>query len=279
MPATTVSTCRADRPRRPPGAGFEPPVARVEAKSPSVAADPFAPDPRFCTTRWTVVRTAGNVEGPQAADALDELCRRYWYPLYAYVRRRGHSAEDAQDLTQGFFAQLIAKNYVGQADRFRGRFRTFLLGALDHYLADQWDRARRLKRGGGQPVWSFDAVSAEVRYRLEPVDRLDASHLFDRRWATTLLDHALGQLEEEFRREGRSVQFGELQPLLVGAEGLATYASTAVRLGTTVAALKMAVSRLRRRYRELLREEIVRTVATAEAAESEYQALLEVLRR
>ena len=136
----------------------------------------------FATTHWSVVLAAGlDSPSPEANGALAELCRTYWYPLYAFVRRKGHSPHDAQDLTQAFFARLLEKNYVAQADRERGRFRTFLLAALTHFLADEWDKTRRLKRGGGREIISFDAASAEERYRLEPVDQLDAARLYERR--------------------------------------------------------------------------------------------------
>src|SRR2546428_1400203 len=145
----------------------------------------------FATTHWSVVLTAGQCASPQAAEALEKLCRTYWYPLYAFVRRKGHSPHDAQDLTQGFFARLLEKNYVARADRERGRFRTYLLAALTHFLADEWDKARRLKRGGSREIISFDAASAEEHYRLEPVDQLDAAKLYERRWGTTLFDRVL----------------------------------------------------------------------------------------
>ena len=135
----------------------------------------------FVTTHWSVVLAARAPDAPRAATALAELCRTYWYPLYAFVRRKGHSPHDAQDLTQAFFARLLEKNYVAQADSERGRFRTFLLTAFSHFLADEWDKAQRLKRGGGREIISFDAVSAEERYRLEPVEQLDAAKLYERR--------------------------------------------------------------------------------------------------
>ncbi len=144
--------------------------------------------PFFATTHWSVVLAARDTDSPEADAALAELCRTYWYPLYAFVRRKGHGPHDAQDLTQGFFARLLEKNYVAQADRERGRFRTYLLAALTHFLADEWDKARRLKRGGGREIISFDAASAEERYRLEPINQLDAAKLYERRWVTTLFD-------------------------------------------------------------------------------------------
>src|SRR6266568_2434291 len=151
--------------------------------------EPKPESPRvFATTHWSVVVAAGQDESAPARSALETLCRAYWYPIYVYVRRKGYGPDDAQDLTQAFFAQLIVKNYVAQADRERGRFRTFLLAALTHFLADEWDKARRLKRGGGHGIISFDAFSAEERYRLEPIDQLDPAQLYERRWVTTLFD-------------------------------------------------------------------------------------------
>jgi len=229
---------------------------------------------QFATTHWSVVLAAGCSRDPNAHEALAKLCGLYWYPLYVSVRRRGYSPEDAQDLTQAFFARLLEKNYVGQADRQRGKFRTFLLAALDHFLADEWDRIHRLKRYPGQPLFSLDALEAEERYRLEPIDRWDASKLYERRWATTLLEHALARLEAEFSDTGRGAAFAQLKQFLIGPGTEVSYGEAAARAGTTAAALKMSVSRLRRRCRELLREEIAATVGTPEEAEEEYRALL-----
>jgi RNA polymerase sigma-70 factor (ECF subfamily) len=233
----------------------------------------------FTTTHWSVVLAAGRTSSPEATEALETLCHRYWYPLYAYVRRRGYGPQDAEDLTQGFFARLLAKNYVGQADRERGKFRTFLLSALNHFLADEWDRAHRLKRGGGQPLLSLDAAAAEERYTREPVDQFDAAKLFERRWATTLLERAMARLEQEYAERDQNQHFEGLRAFLVGDGGEATYAQAAPRLGLTVAAMKMAVSRMRARCRELLREEIAQTVAGPREAEEEYRALVAALGR
>ncbi|MBI2929644.1 MAG: sigma-70 family RNA polymerase sigma factor [Verrucomicrobia bacterium] len=233
----------------------------------------------FATTHWSVVVAAGQADSPQAAEALEKLCRAYWYPLYAFVRRRGYGPEDAQDLTQSFFARVLERKDIKHADPQRGRFRTFLLSALSNFLADEWDRAHRLKRGGGQATISFDAVSAEERYRLEPVDRLDAAKLFERRWATTLLERALTRLEQEFRERGQGKLLEALRPFLLGEQAEATYAEIAPRLAMTTAAVKMAASRMRARCRELLREEIQQTVASPQEAEEEYRALVAVLRQ
>ena len=191
---------------------------------------------------------------------------------------RGHGAEDAHDLTQSFFARLLEKNYVQQADQQRGKFRTFLLSALGHFLADEWDRARRQKRGGARTLISFDATSADERYRLEPADPLDATKLFERRWATTLLERAVDRLEHQFSERGQAKLFNGLRAFLVGDQGDATYVQAAPELGLTPAAMKMAVSRMRARCRELLREEIAQTVTGPQEAEEEYRALVAALR-
>src|SRR5713226_8488222 len=169
----------------------------------------------FQTTHWSVVLAARDMASPQAEAALAELCRTYWYPLYAFIRRKGHGPHDAQDLPQAIFARLLEKNYVAQADRERGRFRTFLLAALTHFLADEWDKARRLKRGGGREIISFDAFSAEERYRLEPIDQLDAAQLYERRWVTTLFDRVLARLEQEFRDARKGELFRCLKSVLL----------------------------------------------------------------
>lgn len=211
--------------------------------------------------------------------ALAELCGTYWYPLYAFVRRKGHSPPDAQDLTQAFFARLLDKNYAAQADRERGRFRTYLLAALTHFLADEWDKTRRLKRGGGREIISFDAVSAEERYRLEPVDQLDAAKLYERRWVTTLFDQVLARLEEELRDSGKGELFEGLKSSLLAEETGLSYAELGARLGMKEDAVKQAVHRMRRRYRELFREEIAQTVAGPGEVEDELKYLFAVLSR
>jgi len=215
------------------------------------------------------VLAAGHSSSAAAREALERLCRAYWYPLYIHVRRRGYSAQDAQDLTQEFFARLLAKHWLSMADPRRGRFRTFLLAALDHFLANEWDRARCVKRGGGRPVFSIDAPDAEARYRLEPMDCADAGRLYDRRWALTMLDRVLVRLQQEFAAAGRSARFEQLQPLLLGEKTGQTYAALAAAWETTEAAIKMSVSRMRRRYRELFMEEIAQTVSSPEEIEQE----------
>ena len=234
---------------------------------------------RFTTTHWSVVLAAGDSTAPTAQPALEHLCRAYWYPLYAFVRRRGYGPEDAQDLTQSFFARLLERDYVKRADRERGKFRTFLLTALSHFLADEWDRAHRFKRGGARQFIAIDAATAEERYRLEPADPSDPAKLFERRWATTLLERALAELEREYQERGQGEMFNALRAFLLAEQGDATYMDAAPRVGMTAAAMKMAVSRMRGRCRELLRHEILQTAAGPVEAEEEYQALRAVLRQ
>jgi RNA polymerase sigma factor (sigma-70 family) len=231
----------------------------------------------FTTTHWSVVLAARDVASPQAEAALAELCRTYWYPLYAFVRRKGHSPHDAQDLTQAFFARLLEKNYVAQADRERGRFRTYLMAALTHFLADEWDKARRLKRGGDREIVSFDGASAEERYRLEPIDHLDAAKLYERRWVTTLFDKVLARLEQEFRDSGKEKLFDGLKSSLLAEDSGSSYSELGTQLGMKEDAVKQAVHRMRRRYRELFREEVAQTVAGPSEVEDELKHLFAVL--
>ncbi len=239
---------------------------------PSTFSSPSAAG-RFAATRWTVVLTAGQAASPQAGRALEELCRAYWYPLYAYVRRRGYEAHEAEDLTQEFFARLLAKNYLADVDRTKGKFRSFLLASLKHFLANEWDRAHAAKRGGDQPLLSLDTQTAETRYRSEPADELSPEKLLERQWALALLDQVLDRLQAEFVTDGKAEQFDHLKPFLTEGKGTTSYAAVATKLGTTDGAVKVAVHRLRRRYRELLREEISHTVATPAEIEEEIRHL------
>src|SRR5262245_18159087 len=232
----------------------------------------------FATTHWSVVLEAGESHSPKASDALARLCQTYWYPLYAYVRRKGHDVHDAQDLTQEFFARLLARNYLNVADRNKGKFRSFLLGALEHFLAREWTKARAQKRGGGKAVFSLDEMDAENRYLLEPADQLTADKIFDRRWATTLLDQAMTRLREECAASGKADLFEKTQNHLSGEKGEASYADVAAALNMTEGALKVAVHRLRQRYGELVRAEIAQTVAKPEDLEEELRYLFAVLR-
>jgi len=231
----------------------------------------------FATTHWSIVSAASDLSAASSEAALAQLCRTYWYPLYAFIRRKGHSPHDAQDLTQAFFARLLEKNYVAQADRERGRFRTYLLAALTHFLADEWDKMRRQKRGGGRENISFDAASAEERYRLEPIDQLDAAKLYERRWVTTLFDKVLARLEQEFRDSGKGGLFDGLKGSLLAEETGLSYSQLGAQLGMKEDAVKQAVHRMRRRYRELFREEIAQTVAGPGEVEDELKHLFAVL--
>ncbi len=231
----------------------------------------------FATTHWSVVLAAGQRESPQASEALEKLCRGYWYPLYAYVRRRGYQAQDAQDLTQGFFAALLAGNCLSRADRQRGRFRTFLLCAFDNFLHNEHDRAMTLKRGGGREIVSWEAHSAEGRYAQEPAGGLSPELIYEKRWAATLLERVLARLREESIHAARGEAFDQLKPHLWRDDEATPYAQLAVRLNVSVAAIKVTVHRLRLRYRELLREEIAQTVADTTEIDSEIQYLLRVI--
>jgi RNA polymerase sigma-70 factor (ECF subfamily) len=241
-------------------------------------ASPRTGDGVFATTHWTAVLAAADTGSPQSAEALEKLCRAYWYPLYAYVRRKGHDAPEAQDLTQGFFRQLLTKNYLGAADRNKGKFRSFLLGSLEHYLAREWIRVRAQKRGGGQTGFSLDEADAEDRYRMEPVDELSPDRLFDRRWAMTVIEQATTRLREECVASGKGGLFEKLAGLLSGDKGEASYAELASSLAMSEGALKVAVHRLRKRYGELVRAEIAQTVAAEKDVEEELRFLREALR-
>jgi len=228
----------------------------------------------FATTHWTVVLAAGQSASPDAGVALEELCRTYWYPLYAYVRRQGHTREDAEDLTQAFFATLLAKNYLAGLSSDRGRFRAFLLAALKHFLANEWDRANRQKRGGGVPHLSLDYQAADTRYVVDPADHLSPDKLYDRAWAMTLLEKVVARLRAESTAAGRAGQFEQLKFFLMVDSQNIPYADTAAALLLSEGAVRVAVHRLRRRYRELLQLEIVQTLADPAQAGEEMRALL-----
>jgi RNA polymerase sigma-70 factor (ECF subfamily) len=231
----------------------------------------------FLTTHWSVVSSAGDATAPESQQALETLCRTYWYPLYAYVRRRGYSPEDAQDLTQEFFARLLARNWVGDADPHKGRFRTFLLTAMSHFLADEWDRLKAQKRGGGQRVLPLEVETAETRFQLEPPDPLTPEKIYERRWAETLLETVFERLRRDYEAEGKAALFIELKGCLTQARAALPYTELAARLKLSEGALRVAVHRLRQRYRELLRAEIAHTVADAGEVEEELRYLFRVL--
>ncbi len=220
------------------------------------------PSRDFPSTLWTVVLHAGRNDPAEAQSALAQLCRDYWYPLYSFTRRRGHSPHDAQDLTQGFFAHLLEKRALGHVDPQMGRFRTFLLASLKNFLANDRDRAHAVKRGGGQTIFSLDQADAESRFRLEPSHESTPERNFERQWALTLLDQTLAALRDEYHAAGKGDLFEELKAVLTGPAN--AYAEIAVRLGRSEGAIKVAVHRLRRRYREVLRGRIAETVGDAD---------------
>lgn len=232
----------------------------------------------FPTTAWTVVSRARSGADTEAREALAFLCAAYWLPLYSFARRLGHASEDALDLTQGYFALLLEKDYLGDVRPREGRFRAFLLTSFRHFLSKERDRARALKRGGGRVLLSIDAQEAEGRHADEPLERLDPEALFERRWALTILERAMARLRHEFAATGRTVEFEQLEAYLTGIEPKAPYRNAAERLGTTDGAIKKMVHRLRRQYGLLLREEIAATVADPEEIDAELRHLLTTLR-
>jgi RNA polymerase sigma factor (sigma-70 family) len=237
------------------------------------------PDREFTTTHWSVVLAAGQCDTPDAHQALGTLCRTYWYPLYAFARRQGRSPEDAEDLTQAFFERFLEKGSIGLADPTRGRFRSFLLGSFKNFIAEAHRQASRVKRAGGQSAVSWDAMSAEERYQAEPQDESSAEALYEERWALTLLDAAMARLGAELAAAGRERIFVELKGQIWGGSGVLSYRELSGRLEMSEGALKVTVHRLRQRFRELLREEVVHTVADAGEINDELRHLVGVVRR
>ena len=233
----------------------------------------------FQTTHWSLVVAAGQRLSPQSDRALSELCRKYWLPLYGYVRRRVADVHEAQDLTQDFFCRVLERNFFAAADPGRGRFRAFLLTSLKHFLANEWEKGRTQKRGGGLSVIELDFVVGESRLSLEPGHEETPERLFDRQWALTLLDLVLARLRTEFREAGKLDQFEQLKPFLSGARERSgeNYADVGVATGMTAEAVKVAAHRLRQRYRELLRAEIAQTVAQPGDVDDEIRELFQVL--
>ena len=220
---------------------------------------------------------AGEPGHPGAQKALAELCRNYWYPLYAFVRRKGRPPEEAKDLTQDFFSVVLEKNYLGEVDQGRGRFRTFLLAAAENFLRNDWAKRQTLKRGGGVSFVPFETESAETRYLREPVDGETPEKLFDRRWALGLLESVLEKLRAEFSRADKGKQFEALEVFLSGEKHPASYAEVAATLGLSEGAVRVAVHRLRARYGELLRKEIAMTLADLRDVDDELRHLFVVL--
>lgn len=233
----------------------------------------------FSTTHWSVVLAAGDHASPRSAEALERLCRAYWYPLYAYVRRKGHTSQDAEDLTQAFFAHFLEGNYLARASRERGRFRSFLLTSLQNFLGHEWERARAAKRGGGRPLLPWDELAAEGRYQLEPASDLTPDKIFEQRWAATIFQKALAELQRETAQAGNSEQFERLKRFLSAKAQAGDYAEAAAGLGMTPGAVGVAVHRLRQRYGELVREEIAHTVGTPAEVEEEMRYLVELVSR
>lgn len=230
----------------------------------------------FATTHWSVVLKAGEVPGHESDRALDALCRGYWYPLYAYIRRLGHSPHDAQDLTQSFFAYLLENRLLAKADRESGRFRSFLLGSLKHFMANEWRKQHAKKRDTSRTI-SFDTTDAEDRYSIEPADSVNPQLLYEQAWAVAVLDQAMSLLESEHVDAGKKDLFTSLAPCLQGDRLDLSYSEIGTRLGLSEGAVKVAVHRLRQRYRELLRACVADTVADPLEVDGELRHLLEVL--
>lgn len=233
----------------------------------------------FRTTHWSVVLQARGRESAQSAEALEELCRTYWYPIFGYIRSRGYSAEDAQDLAQAFFERFLEKKYLESVNAERGKFRSFLLASLNHFLSNEWDRARAQKRGGGKVIESLDEEDAEGRYLLEPVEEQTPESVFERNWAETVLAEVLKRLRDECNEGGRSERFEALKGFLADPKGEMSFAEAAARLAVTEAAVKSFVKRLRVRYRELFREELAKTVEDPAQIEEELRHLVAILQR
>jgi RNA polymerase sigma-70 factor (ECF subfamily) len=227
----------------------------------------------FATTHWSVVVRAGNSQSPEAASAMERLCRTYWYPLYVFVRRKGHTHEDASDLTQAYFAKFLEKDYLKSVDENLGRFRTFLLTSMTHFLANEWDRSQAQKRGGGQRAVSLDDESAAERYKLEPVEHTTPETLFERRWAETVMGVVLDRLAAETDEK----RFEVLKRFLLEDKGAASYDESAALLGMSVSAITSAIHRMRARFSALLVEEVANTVDTPDAVDSELRYLLAAL--
>jgi DNA-directed RNA polymerase specialized sigma24 family protein len=231
----------------------------------------------FQTTRWSLILAARDGQSAEAKEALAALCGAYWYPLYAFVRRKGYDAETAQDMVQGFMARLLEKRDLVAVDRGKGRFRSFLMAACTHYLANQRDHLRAQKRGGGRVPISIDGSTAEGRYGCEPAHRLTPERLFEKQWALTLLERVIERLEAEMAGAGKSRQLAVLKPALLGAAERAPFARIAAELGVSQDAARAAAHRLRRRYRDLVRDEVARTVDDSADVEDEIAALFSAL--
>jgi RNA polymerase sigma-70 factor (ECF subfamily) len=254
----------------------------AETTMPAPDSD-FAPDEAakqatFATTHWSVVLEAGQGDSTKAAEALERLCKTYWYPLYVFIRRKGHSPTDAQDLTQEFFARFLERKYIALADQSRGKFRTFVLRSLEHFLINEWSKATAAKRGGPHGTISWDAQDAESRYLMEPADSLSPDKVFEKRWAMALLDKVIAQLREEFAASGKGDLFEALKGSVWGEQTPLSYQEIGGKLGMAEGAVKVAVHRMRQRYRQLLRAEVAETVAESGKVDEELRELAAVLR-
>jgi RNA polymerase sigma factor (sigma-70 family) len=246
----------------------------LESDAAQSASNPAAPGgDYFVTTRWTVVLSAGRKSSPQSDRALGELCQTYWYPLYAYVRRQGHSKEDAEDLVQAFFARFLEKNYLEGLSAERGKFRAFLLASLKHFLANEWDKSQRQKRGGGAQHLSLDWQSADERYHLDPPDPASPDRAFDKEWALALLERVITRLRDESAAAGKSALFEQAKGYLMVGESTIPYAQAAKELQMDEGAVRVAVHRFRKRYRELLRDEIAQTLSDPAQVAEEFRSL------
>ncbi len=252
--------------------GFDVPVVYDVAMAQSPEQQTSAA--RFATTHWSVVLAASQGAASGSREALEKLCGTYWQPVYAYLRRKGYGTSEAQDLTQGFFARFLEKNYLENVAPEKGKFRSYLLGAVKHFVSNERDRAQAKKRGGGRRFIPLDVAGAESRCGIEPSDELTPEKIFDKCWALALLDHVLSRLEEEAVRAGTGKSFDHLKVFLTGEKGAPSYRETAKELNMTEGAVKVAVHRMRRRYRDILKEEVVGTVAGPEEAEDEIRYLL-----
>ncbi|MFO1513999.1 MAG: sigma-70 family RNA polymerase sigma factor [Verrucomicrobiota bacterium] len=232
-----------------------------------------APGDIFATTHWTVVLAAGRRHTPQADHALEELCRTYWFPLYAYVRRRRHEKEDAEDLVQAFFARFLAKNYLEGLSTERGRFRAFLLASLKHFLANEWDKSQRQKRGGGVQHLSLDWQTADSKFQNVATSEPSPDQAFDREWALALLSKVIERLQAECVAEGKAKLFAQLKVFLAEGKGETAQSEVAKALGMEEGAVRVAVHRLRKRYRQLLRDEIANTLSDPTIVDEEMRAL------
>jgi DNA-directed RNA polymerase specialized sigma24 family protein len=231
----------------------------------------------FVSTSWGLIARAGNANAPDARKALNDLCQLYWYPVYAFIRRRSHSSPDSEDLTQGFFVHLLEKNLLAEADCGKGRFRSFLLTCCMNYLSKERERTQTRKRGGHKKIVSFHRREAEQRFRLEPTTNLTPEVLFEKQWALTSLDSVMRHLEHECTANGKKALFEQLRPVLVCDHDAEAYAGIGPALGMTELALKKAAQRIRDRFRDLLREQIAATVDAPESIDDEIRTLFQAL--